>query len=101
MEFIIKLFLWIALGIFSRTLISQSKVIGNVVDEKALAETLLNNPLFAAGMDVFAVEPPLDSPLLALPNFVGTPHVGGSSKEAILAMGQAAIDNLYNQIRVR
>ncbi|MBP7641984.1 MAG: hypothetical protein KA767_01530 [Saprospiraceae bacterium] len=38
MEFIIKLFLWIALGIFSRTLISQSKVIGNVVDEK-------NNPI--------------------------------------------------------
>jgi len=72
---------------------------GNVVDEKALAETLLNNPLFAAGMDVFAVEPPLDSPLLALPNFVGTPHVGGSSKEAILAMGQAAIDNLYNLMK--
>ena len=32
--------------------------------------------------------------LLRLPNFLGTPHIGGSSEEAILAMGRAAIDGL-------
>jgi len=32
--------------------------------------------------------------LLMLPNFVATPHVGGSSIEAALAMGRAAIAGL-------
>jgi len=37
--------------------------------------------------------------LLSLPNFMVTPHIGGSSKEAILAMGRAAIDGLdHNEI---
>ena len=35
-----------------------------------------------------------DEELLNLPNFLVTPHIGGSSKEAILAMGRAAIQGL-------
>ena len=44
--------------------------------------------------DVFAVEPPQDKDLLELPNFLVTPHIGGSAQEAILAMGRAAINGL-------
>jgi D-3-phosphoglycerate dehydrogenase len=40
------------------------------------------------------VEPPEDLELLRLPNFLATPHIGGSSEEAVLAMGRAAIQGL-------
>ena len=49
-----------------------------------------------AAFDVFASEPPRDSGLLELPNFMATPHIGGSAEEAVLAMGRAAIEGLEN-----
>lgn len=67
---------------------------GELVDEAALKQLLQNKRLAAAAFDVFEVEPPQDQELLALPNFLGTPHIGGSANEAILAMGRAAIDGL-------
>mgnify|MGYP003664985876 FL=1 len=39
-------------------------------------------------------EPPEDQELLELPNFLATPHIGGSAAEAILNMGRAAIKGL-------
>lgn len=67
---------------------------GELIDELALKKMLKENRLAAAALDVFAVEPPQDQELLELPNFLVTPHIGGSAQEAILAMGRAAIDGL-------
>lgn len=67
---------------------------GGLVDEAALKAALMNKKLFAAAFDVFAIEPPEDQELLNLSNFLATPHIGGSSSEAILAMGRAAIKGL-------
>lgn len=67
---------------------------GGIVDELALKNSLLNGKLAGAAFDVFSPEPPLDFELLNLPNFFSTPHIGGSSMEAVLAMGRSAIKGL-------
>ncbi|PIW30988.1 MAG: phosphoglycerate dehydrogenase [Rhodospirillales bacterium CG15_BIG_FIL_POST_REV_8_21_14_020_66_15] len=69
---------------------------GAIVDEAALAAELKSGRLGAAAFDVFAVEPPGNNVLIGLDDFVATPHIGGSTEEAILAMGLAAIDGLDN-----
>ena len=67
---------------------------GGLVDEAELKRLLLTKSIAAAAFDVFEDEPPRDQELLALPNFLATPHIGGSSEEAKLAMGRAAIVGL-------
>jgi len=67
---------------------------GGILDEDALKKALASKRIAAAACDVFLEEPPADPGLLELPNFLATPHIGGSAHEAILLMGRAAIDGL-------
>jgi len=67
---------------------------GGLVDEDALAAALESGHLSGAACDVFALEPDANPRLLSLPTFLGTPHIGGSTQEAQLAMGRAAIEGL-------
>jgi phosphoglycerate dehydrogenase-like enzyme len=67
---------------------------GGIVDEEALKHALVAQRLGGAAFDVFAIEPPVDRELLLLPGFIGTPHIGGGTREAVLAMGRAAIQGI-------
>ena len=62
---------------------------GGIVDEQALYEALTTNKIWAAGLDVFEVEPvPMDHPLLTLPNVTVLPHIGSASINTRMAMMQ-------------
>ncbi len=55
---------------------------GGIVDEAALYEGLVSGKVAGAALDVFETEPQVESPLFKLPNFIATPHLGASTKEA-------------------
>ena len=57
---------------------------GGVVDEEALYRALKDGEIRGAALDVFASEPTSleGTPLLSLPNFICTPHLGASTSEA-------------------
>ena len=66
---------------------------GEVVDEFALAEALKAKKIAAAGIDVYAKEPPpADHPLFTCENAVLTPHLGASTDEAQQAVAVAACE---------
>jgi D-3-phosphoglycerate dehydrogenase len=68
---------------------------GGVVDEAALLDALNSGKVAAAGLDVFATEPPGESALASHPHVVATPHIGAQTVEAqIRAAGDIATEVL-------
>jgi D-3-phosphoglycerate dehydrogenase len=60
---------------------------GELLNEPALAAALTAKQVGGLALDVFAEEPPKNSPLLALENVIATPHIAGSTNEAQDAVG--------------
>jgi D-3-phosphoglycerate dehydrogenase len=68
------------LALMKNTAVLVNTSRGGIIDEAALYEALKAGRIFAAGLDVWEVEPPpRDAPLLSLPNVVGTPHAAGGT----------------------
>ncbi|MGH2617802.1 MAG: phosphoglycerate dehydrogenase, partial [Thermomicrobiales bacterium] len=77
-----------AIAFLKPTAIVINAARGGVVDEVVLAEALGEGRIAGAGVDVFPHEPATTSPLFGLPTAVLTPHIGGSSAEALAAVGE-------------
>jgi phosphoglycerate dehydrogenase-like enzyme len=69
---------------------------GELIDLIALKKALKNGMIAGAAIDVYDSEPPQDKELLGLDNLICTPHIGGNSAEATLAMGRSAINHLVD-----
>ncbi len=74
---------------------------GQVVDIPALGNALENNEIGGAAIDVFPSEPQkngdlFQSPLQGLSNVILTPHIGGSTEEAQLNIGEDVSNKLFN-----
>jgi len=72
---------------------------GAVLDEEALYESLTNGKIGGAACDVFVEEPvSAGHPLLALDNFVATPHLGANTEEALKRVGMAVVQGVLNRL---
>lgn len=61
---------------------------GPIINEKELANALINKELFAAGLDVYEKEPEIYRKLLELDNVVLTPHTGSATTYARYKMSE-------------
>ena len=96
-------------GLFNADVFSQMKdsayfincARGGLVVQDDLKRALSEGVIAGAAVDVFETEPSADSIFIELPNLISTPHTGGSSNEAILAMGRSAIGHLVDHFSAK
>ncbi|HEV3452932.1 MAG TPA: phosphoglycerate dehydrogenase [Acidimicrobiia bacterium] len=72
---------------------------GGIVDEAALADAIRDGRVAGAALDVFAIEPTVESPLFALPSVVVTPHLGASTAEAQDKAGHTIAEQVVLALR--
>jgi D-3-phosphoglycerate dehydrogenase / 2-oxoglutarate reductase len=76
---------------------------GEVVELEALAKAIKTGHIGGTAIDVFPWEPEKNgdlfkTPLQGLPNVLLTPHIGGSTQEAQLNIGEDVSNKLFNYL---
>ena len=84
-------------NIFKSNLILINSARGGIVNEEALYDALKNKKIFAAGLDVFEIEPPINNhKLFSLQNTLLTPHNSALTLECRKRMAIESCENVYN-----
>lgn len=72
---------------------------GAVLDEQALYEALRDGKVSGAACDVFVEEPLTKLNMLTkLDNFVGTPHLGANTDDALKRVGMAVVEGVLKRL---
>ena len=72
---------------------------GQLIEEDALVNGLINGKVRGAALDVYYSEPPFDSPLIGLPNVIHTPHLGASTVEAQRDVASQIVQQVLDALR--
>lgn len=72
---------------------------GGIIDEAELYDALKNGVIAGAAMDVFEEEPPRDSKLMELDNFICTPHIGAQAVEAKNRVGEEVVKKVASKLQ--
>lgn len=72
---------------------------GSIVDETALAGALKSRHVAGAAVDVYAEEPPYNSPLIGLPHVIHTPHIGDNTIEATQDLSLRVVEQVLDALR--
>jgi phosphoglycerate dehydrogenase-like enzyme len=87
------------LALLKPTAVVVNTARGPLIDQDALAAALEDGRLAAAGIDVFDPEPPPPgSRLLGAPNVVLTPHAGAVTRETLVRIALAAVENVRRHL---
>jgi len=78
---------------------------GEVVDLDALQQAMKEEQISGAAIDVYPVEPEkngdsFNSPLQHMPNVLLTPHIGGSTEEAQMNIGEDVSNKLFQYLEM-
>lgn len=72
---------------------------GGVIDEGELLAALNSGQVAGAALDVFATEPPGQSPLVDHPRVVATPHIGAQTAEAQIRAASDVAEEVGNALQ--
>ncbi|MCE5257301.1 MAG: hydroxyacid dehydrogenase [Spirochaetaceae bacterium] len=67
---------------------------GQVVVENDIVDALKQGRIAGYATDVYYSDPPQNSPLQTAPNILLTPHIGASTEENLLRLGDCIVDRL-------
>ncbi|HWP68418.1 MAG TPA: NAD(P)-dependent oxidoreductase, partial [Rectinemataceae bacterium] len=70
----------------------------SLVDERAMLAALKSGQAAAYTIDAFDKEPPDDRTIIACPNVIATPHIGGFTDESVDRATEVAVDNLLDSL---
>jgi phosphoglycerate dehydrogenase-like enzyme len=83
------------IGLLKRTAVIVNCARGELLELSALVAALKAKAILAYAADVLDQEPPpVDHPLLGLPNVVITPHIGSRTNESVQRQATCAVENL-------
>ncbi len=71
---------------------------GGIVNEADLYDAMKSGKVYGAALDVFETEPPENSPLFEMENFICTPHLGASTKEAQTNVAVAVAEQIVDYL---
>ena len=69
---------------------------GGIINEADLYTALVEKKIAGAAFDAFESEPPTCRDLIALPNMIATPHMGGYTQEAVNNASHMVVDTVLD-----